>query len=88
MDVFVFMIVVCGLSIPLTLIGTYHARKMAEIERRGTTSENEAYLQSQIDALRQLVTQQAIVLDDVATMNRRLLDRNSTDSAIQKRLDA
>ncbi|MDR3692357.1 MAG: hypothetical protein P4L46_23440 [Fimbriimonas sp.] len=85
-DFFIFLIVAMALSIPLTLIGTYHARKMAEIAKRGSTNESELRMQHEIAELRQLIAQQAIVLDDVATMHRRLLQRADDDQSLKNRL--
>ena len=85
-EFFIFLIFVIMSSIPLTLIGTYHARKMAEINRKGVTSEAEARLENEIRELRQLVTQQAIALDDLSSMYRRLLERAADDSVIKERL--
>jgi len=88
MEFFGYLIGLCSLSIPLTLIGTYHARKMAQIQKGGSTSENEADLQRQINELRQLVAQQAIVLDVVADLHRKLLERNSSEPEIRQRLES
>ena len=85
-EFFIFLIVLAGLSIPLTLIGTYHTRKMAEIANRGSTTETEKRLAAEISELRQLVAQQAIILDDVSSMHRRLLERTSEDQALKSRI--
>ena len=44
-------------------------------------------LEAEVASLRQIVAEQAIALDDVSSMHRRLLDRAITDSGIRERLE-
>ena len=90
-DIFIFLVFTLFATVALTLIGTHHARKMAEIAKRGNESGSDARvatLESELSELRQIVAEQAIALDDVSSMHRRLLDKAISDAGIRERLEA
>ncbi len=77
-------------AVPLTAILTHHQRKMAMIiHGNGGSSEQMqrlAKLEHEIAELRHIVAQQAITLDDVNNLNRRLLEKQAEAGSIQNRL--
>jgi hypothetical protein len=77
-------------AIPITAILTAHQRKMVELLHRqglaGSEPDSVARLAHEVAELRQLMTQQAIVLDDLSSMHRRLLDRASAEDSVRQRL--
>ena len=89
-EFFIFMVLLLAVVIAIVIIATHHVRKMAELENRkndnGSTSRINA-LEAEVASLRQIVAEQAIALDDVSSMHRRLLDRAITDSGIRERLE-
>ncbi len=78
------------MSVPIVAILTHHQRKMAAIvnfqRRSGLTSEHDNQVSKEIADLREIVAQQAIVLDDLSSMHRRLLERTSEADSIRQRL--
>jgi hypothetical protein len=91
MEIFgIIFIVALGSSIPLCLIWTHHLRKMAEIvyARRadGTPTEIETHLIREVTQLKQIVAEQAIVVDDISTMHRRLLEKSDAEQAVRNRI--
>jgi len=77
-------------AIPITGILTHHQRKMAELLNRPGARNSDpdtiARLAHEVSELRQLVAQQAIALDDLSSMHRRLLERSIDDAAVRQRL--
>jgi len=82
----------CIVSIPITAILTHHKRTMASIlssqRVQSTDSEAVARLSKELAELRQLVTEQAIVLDDLSMMHRRLLERATESDSVRQRLSS
>lgn len=76
-------------SVPIVAILTAHQRKMAEIIHGNGGQDPDAVvrLSNEVAELRQLVTQQAIALDDLSTMNRRLLQMLPDETSIRQRLN-
>ena len=79
------------MSVPLTAILTAHHRKMAELNGpRGNRGDDQAVakLAQELAELRQIVAEQAIIVDDLNSMHRRLLDKADQDAAVRQRLGA
>ena len=76
--------------IPITAILTHHQRTMAQIRGempiKGQDSDTVSRLGEEVSELKQLVAQQAIILDDLSTLNRRLLERTPSDDSFRQRL--
>ncbi len=83
-------IVALVMAVPITAILTAHQRKMAEFLARRQNSGLEqdalAKLSHEVAELRQIVNQQTIMLDDLNTTYRCLLDRASQTDSVQQRL--
>lgn len=79
------------MAVPITAILTAHQRKMAAIfhaqRNRGMDSDVAARLSQEMSELKQIVAQQAIMLDDINTLHRRLLERDAGDESMRKRLN-
>lgn len=91
-ELFVLAIIALGVSIPLAAIFTAHQRKMAAIlhaqRNHALASESEARVLNELAELRQVVHEQAILLDDLSSMHRRLLDRTEGDQAVRDRISS
>ncbi len=89
-EMFVLAILAIIASIPITALMTHHQRKMAAIlnAQRSRAGDPDALdrLTHEVSELRQLLAQQAIVLDDINSMHRRLLERQSDTDSIRERL--
>ena len=78
------------MAVPITAILTHHQRKMTAIvnaqRNRSMEPDVASRLSEEISELRQLVAQQAIVVDDLSMMHRRLLERSADDNSVRQRL--
>ena len=78
------------MSVPLVAILTRHQQKMAAIihanKPEGNRAAQDSRLEEEVAELRQLVAQQAILLDDLQSMHRRLLERAVETEAVRNRL--
>ena len=72
------------MAVPITAIMTAHRRQMAGImlQRQSNTHESDAVmkLSQEVAELRELVHQQAILVDDLSSMHKRLLERSTPDA--------
>lgn len=78
------------MSVPIVAILTRHQQKMASIihgsKAQGMNTETEQRLESEIAELRQMLAQQTILVDDLQSMHRRLLERNGEADTVRNRL--
>ena len=83
-------IVFLVMCVPIISILTRHQQKMASIihanKGQGMSTDTERRLESEIAELRQMVTQQAILVDDLQSMHRRLLERSAESDTVRNRL--
>lgn len=88
-DIIGMIIGVAMMMIPIVAILTRHQQKMTELmhrrEQTGQIPQAEAQLHAEVMALRQLVAQQALALDDLAQSQRALAKKLDT-SDIRERL--
>lgn len=78
------------LLIPIVAILTSHQQKMAKLmnQQAPPQTNNQDEVLQELRSLRQLVGQQAMILDDVATKQEQLAKRVDQSNNIQARLDA
>jgi hypothetical protein len=75
--------------IPIVAILSRHQQKMAMIlHERHQTGENDSRLLAEISALRQLVAQQSLTLDDLSRRQDELARRLEEDRSVRERLNA
>lgn len=75
-------------SIPLVAILTAHQRKMAEIlHRKHAESVNDQAVLEELARLRQMVTDQSLVIEELRDQQR-LLGRPTVDQSVQQRLNS
>lgn len=89
-DGFVAILAIMGvMSVPIVAILTNHQRRMAEIvhgSENGEQGRRIVAMEHEIAELRHLMSEQMIVLDDISSAHRRLLERQSESNEIQTRL--
>jgi hypothetical protein len=76
------------LMIPIMAIWTKHQQKMAMIQRdarqAGQLTDTEARILQELASLRELVAQQALIVDDLASAQRALSANESADAVRQR----
>lgn len=76
------------LAIPIVAILTRHQRQMAEIlQRRGEQDGSNAALAQEVARLRELVSHQTLMLDDISR-RQELMSRQQPTDSVQERLKA
>ena len=79
------------MTVPIIGILTRHQRNMALIihnpQNRAVNDEAQRQMQREIAELKEIVGQQAILLDDLGNMHRRLLERSLESEALKTRLN-
>lgn len=88
-DVFPYLIGAIFFMIPIVAILTTHQQRMAKIMRENTTGSNNnadnESLRRELEALRQIVLQQTIAIDNL-TQQHRELAAQTTSPPLQERL--
>ncbi len=90
-DIFPFLLGALVFLTPIVAILARHQQKMAEIMRRhdnvNALPQHDDRVHAEIAALRQLMTQQSLAIDELSQSNRELSQRLDSD-AVRERLRA
>ncbi len=89
---FVLSIIGLGVTIPLAGILTSHKRRMAEINNanrnQALAGDADERVLTELRELRQLIHEQAIAIDNLADMQRRVLERSDEVQSIRNRINS
>ncbi len=90
MENFVFLIPITALMIPIVAILTQHQRRMAEImhQNRPQSQHEIAELRREVSQLKEIVTQQALQMDDFLTKQSQLMAPAPPPAPIHQRLNS